>query len=70
MKFSDSLYSILKWGCLIFLPALIAFLTAVLPIWGVDGGVVNVTVGTLAAVQAFIGALIGVSTVAYNAENK
>ncbi len=68
MRFPDKLYDALKWICLIFLPALGVLLATVLPAVGVDPSVVKVICVVLGAIETFIGALIGVSTAAYKAE--
>lgn len=64
MKLSDKVYNVLKWVALIALPALATF-------WGVIGKVWELPytmqiVTTITAVATLIGALIGVSTMAYN----
>ena len=69
MKLSDSVYQICKWLGLIFCPALAVLLATVLPVWGVDPGLVKALVITINAVGVFIGALIGVSQVTIAKEN-
>ena len=68
MKLSDKLYNVLKWLCLIALPAAGALYFGLAKIWGFPYGVE--IVGTLDLIAAFIGALIGISTRAYNAEQE
>lgn len=68
MKFSDKLYDILKWVCLIAIPALVVLLSAVLPVLGVEAGMVKNITLIISAVGAFVGTLIGISTTAYNAQ--
>ena len=68
MRFPDKIYDALKWICLIFLPALCVLLSTVLPACGVDAETVRVIVLVVGAIATFIGSLIGVSTVAYKAE--
>lgn len=70
MKFPDKLYDILKWLCLIALPALNTFLGAILPGCGVGDDSIKLILTVISAVIAFIGTLIGVSNVAYKQENK
>ena len=61
---SDKVYTILKWLCLIFLPALTALIATLGQIYGwVDAEKVVLTIN---AVAAFIGAIIGVSSYKYN----
>ena len=60
---SNRTYDVLKWVCLIAMPALAAALAAIGQIWGVaDMDKVVLTVNTL---TAFLGALIGVSCAQY-----
>lgn len=68
MKFSDKLYNTLKWLALIALPALGAFLSAVLPQF-ISADTVSIISTVISALIAFIGTLIGISTVAYNKDN-
>lgn len=63
MKLNDTIYNVFKWLGLIFCPALAVLLATVLPVWGVDAGLVKALVITINAVGVFIGALIGVSQV-------
>lgn len=57
-------YDILKWVCLIGLPAISVLVATLGQIWGWAG--VDKIVLTINAVTVFLGALIGVSTAAYN----
>ena len=61
MKLNNKVYNVFKWLGLIFCPALAVLLATVLPVWGVDAGLVKALVITINAVGVFIGALIGVS---------
>lgn len=58
MKFSDNLYTILKWICLIAVPALITLISTLGTIYGQDMTIITATIG---AVATFVGALIGIS---------
>jgi len=69
MKLNDSIYNVCKWLGLIFCPALAVLLATVLPVWGVDAGLVKALVITVNAVGVFIGALIGVSQATIAKEN-
>ena len=60
-------YDILKWIALIFLPAIGTLYFALARIWGLPFG--EEVVGTITAVDAFLGALLGISSAAYNAYN-
>lgn len=66
---SNKLYDILKWVCLIAIPAVVTFLTTCLPVWGVADSTQTVIITTISAIGTLIGALIAVSTVQYNKKN-
>lgn len=66
MEMSDKIYDILKWVALIFIPALGTLYFALSTIWGLPYG--EEIVGTLTAVDTFLGALLGISTYQYNKE--
>ncbi len=70
MQFSGKVYKFLKWFCLIALPAIDTFLLTVLPVLGVSKVTVSILVTILSASGTLIGALIGVSTKAYNDSKK
>ena len=61
MTLNNNVYDVLKWVGLIFCPALAVLLATVLPVWGVDAGLIKALVITINAIGVFIGALIGVS---------
>jgi len=63
---SSKTYDSLKWIAQILIPALGAFYFAVAKIWGLPYS--NEIVGTLTAVDAFLGALLGISTIQYKKE--
>lgn len=69
MKLNNKVYDVLKWLGLIFCPALAVLLATVLPVWGVDAGLIKALVITINAIGVFIGALIGVSQVTIAREN-
>lgn len=68
MIMSDKIYDILKWVALIFIPALGTLYFALSTIWGLPYG--EQIVGTLTAVDTFLGALLGISTYQYNKEEE
>ena len=68
MKIPDRLYDVLKWITIILLPAISALYFALGGIWNFP--YVEQIVGTIAAIETFLGALLGISTLAYNKENK
>lgn len=61
---TNKTYDILKFIALILLPALGTLYFALSGIWGLPFG--EEVVGTLTAVDAFLGALLGISTAQYN----
>lgn len=60
---SNRTYDILKWIAQIVLPALGTLYFALSEIWGLPYGAQ--IVGTITAVDAFLGALLGISTAQY-----
>lgn len=64
MKLSNETYDVLKWIAQIFLPALGTLYFALASIWGLPFG--EQVVGTITAIDAFLGALLQISTDAYN----
>ena len=66
MKMNDATYDTLKWVALILLPALGTLYFALSGIWGLPYG--EQIVGTITAVDAFLGAILKISTDAYLAE--
>lgn len=61
---SNKTYDILKYIAQIVLPALGTLYFALSSIWGLPYG--EQIVGTITAVDAFLGALLGISTARYN----
>ena len=57
-------YDLLKWIAMIVLPALGTLYFALASIWGLPYG--EQIVGTITAIDTFLGALLGVSTKNYN----
>lgn len=64
MIFNDRIYQILKWICLVCLPAIATLWFALGKIWGFP--YLAEVEGTIIAIDTFLGALIGVSTISYN----
>jgi len=64
---SNKVYDILKYIAQIVLPALGALYFALSTIWGFPYG--EQIVGTITAIDAFLGALLGISTVQYKKNN-
>lgn len=67
MKLPDKVYDVLKWFALIVLPAVGTLYFALAGIWGFPYG--EEIVGTITAIDAFLGAILGVSTVNYKKNN-
>lgn len=68
MRLPDKAYNILKWICLICLPALALFYGVIAKIWGLPFGAE--IPATINAVAVLIGSLIGISQISINKENK
>ena len=68
LMLTNRAYDILKWVCLIGLPAVSVLVATLGQIWGWAG--VDKIVLTINAITVFLGALIGVSTAAYNKANE
>ena len=66
MKMSNKVYDALKWIAQYLLPALGALYFALSQIWGLPYG--EQIVGTITAVDAFLGAILGISTMNYKKE--
>lgn len=64
---SNKVYDILKYIAQIVLPALGALYFALSAIWGFPYG--EQIVGTITAIDAFLGALLGISTAQYKKKN-
>ena len=64
---SNKMYDVLKWIAMVVLPAIATLYFALAEIWGFPYG--EEIVGTITAVDAFLGALLGISTVQYNKKN-
>lgn len=65
---SDKLYDILKWIAQILLPAIGALYFALAGIWDFPYG--EEIVGTITAVDAFLGVVLGISSKQYHDSNK
>jgi hypothetical protein len=63
---SNKVYDILKWVAQILLPAIGTLYFALAQIWGFPYA--EQIVGTITAVDCFLGAILGISTVVYNAK--
>lgn len=64
MKISNKVYDVLKWIAQYLLPALGTLYFALSTIWGFPYG--EQVVGTITAIDAFLGAILGISSAAYH----
>lgn len=69
MKISNNLYNVLKWVCLVASPAIVTLLVTLNSLWGWNLPIEAIT-GTITAVTAFIGVLIGISSINYAKDGK
>lgn len=63
MKFSNRTFDILKWIAMFFLPALAILVKTVFAIWQIPYG--EEISATIVAVNAFLGACLGISSISY-----
>lgn len=63
MKMSNKVYDVLKWIAMIVLPAIGTLYFALAGIWGFPYG--EQVVGTIVAVETFIGTILQISNVKY-----
>ena len=61
---SNKTYNILKWIAMYLLPALGTLYFALASIWGLPYG--EQIVGTITAIDTFLGVILGISTAQYN----
>lgn len=61
---SNKTYDTLKWVALVVLPAVATLYFALSGIWGFPYG--EQVVGTITAIDTFLGAILGISTYNYN----
>lgn len=65
---SNKVYDVLKFIAQIVLPAIGTLYFALASIWGLPCG--EQIVGTITAIDTFLGALLGLSSMSYNKENE
>lgn len=67
MKLNNTTFDILKWICLIVLPACASLYMGLAKVWQLP---LEVEIPqTITLIDAFLGALLGVSTINYNKDN-
>lgn len=64
---SNKVYDILKWIAQYFLPAIGTLYFALAGIWGFPFG--EEIVGTITAIDTFLGVILGISSMNYNKNN-
>ena len=68
MVFENKVYDVLKWIAMYLLPAVGTLYFALARIWGLSYG--EEIVGTITAVDAFLGVLLGISHACYQGDGK
>ena len=68
IKLSDRLYDILKWVTLVCIPAFTTAYVGLAAIWGWPFS--DQVAKTSAVICVLLGSLLGISTIAYNSEQK
>lgn len=61
---NNKVYDVLKWIAMYLLPALGTLYFALASIWGLPYG--EQIVGTITAIDTFLGVILGISTAQYN----
>lgn len=67
MRMSDKVYDVLKWIAQYLLPASATLYFALANIWGFPYA--EQVVGTISAIDTFLGVMLGISTIQYNKDN-
>ena len=68
MKLNDSIYNVLKWIAIVFLPALTTFVGVVLTSLNVGNSEIVLTIMT--GFATFLGTILGVSNINYKKESE
>lgn len=61
---NNKIYDVLKWIAQYLLPALATLYFAIAQVWGLPYG--EQIVGTITAIDTFLGVILGISTAQYN----
>lgn len=64
---NNKIYDILKWLCIFVLPALATLIRVVFGIWNIPYG--EQISATIVAINAFLGAVLGLSNTVYKKNN-
>ena len=68
MQMNNKLYDVLKWLAQYFLPAIGTLYFALAGIWNLPYG--EQVVGTITAIDTFLGVILGISSAQYNKRNE
>ena len=68
MVFSNKVYDVLKWVAQILLPALATLYFALAKVWNLPYS--EQVVGTITAIDTFLGVILGLSSKAYSDDTK
>lgn len=68
LKINDRVYDVLKWVAMLFLPALAVLVKTVFAVWSIPYGDEIST--TIMALDAFLAAILGISSIAYYKGNE
>lgn len=67
MQMSNKVYDTLKWVAQMFLPAVATLYFALANVWNLPFA--EEVVGTITAIDTFLGVMLGISTAQYNKQN-
>ena len=67
MQMSNKVYDTLKWIAQMFLPAVATLYFALANVWNLPCA--EEVVGTITAIDTFLGVMLGISTSQYNKQN-
>lgn len=68
IKIDNRVYDVLKWSAMLFLPALATLIATICATWHIPYG--QQAAETVIALDAFLGAVLGISNIHYIKENK
>lgn len=69
MRLNDKLYEVLRWATWIVLPAIATLISALNTAWAWNLPI-DAILTTFVAVETFIGAVLGIAKINYDAEEK
>ena len=71
MKMDSKVYDVLKFVAQVIIPALATLYFAIAQVWGISDTIyAEQVVGTLSAIDVFLGAILGISSMQYYKEHK